>query len=131
MLILLIFFEYLYLQYFLYGFEVFELLVYYQEYYIYPQTNKNAIELYDKDDFAKRTVYFSPEVKLMSSFRWSIVRCKDEGIFQLLKSKNEQKDVEEENIYIGGKLQRYLTRIETLKILMLLKYLNIDMCLIL
>ena len=65
-----------------------------------PQTNKNAIELYDKDDFAKRTVYFSPEVKLMSSFRWNIVRCKDESIFQFLKSKNEQKDVEEENIYI-------------------------------
>ena len=91
----------------------YNLRVYYQDYYIYPQTNKNAIELYDKDYFAKRTVYFSPEVKLMSSFRWSIVRCKDEGIFQLLKSKNEQKDVEEENIYIGGKLQRYLTRIQT------------------
>ena len=78
----------------------YNLRVYYQGYYINPQTNKNAIELYDKDDFAKRTVYFSPEVKLMSSFRWNIVRCKDESIFQFLKSKNEQKDVEEENIYI-------------------------------
>ena len=91
----------------------YNLIIYYQGFYIDPQGRENAIELSQKGSFFSKVVYISPDIKQMTSFRWSIVRCEDEkSLFQSFNTQNEQENIKENNIYIGGKFQRYISRIE-------------------
>ena len=71
----------------------YKLRIYYQGFYIDPQRSENPIELSQKGSFSSKVVYISPDIKQMTSFRWSIVRCEDEkNLFLNFNTKNEEEN---------------------------------------
>ena len=87
----------------------------YQGFYVNPQNHIPVSQL-DGDDFHSTYLVFNPDIKLESSFTWTIVRFEDyKGLLQVFdvsKYKKEPEDMEIDNMYIGGRFQRYETRIK-------------------
>ena len=55
---------------------------------------------------------FNPDIKVRSLIRWAFIRYEDtKGLFDIFNSKPEDKNLNEKDIFIGGKYERFTTHI--------------------
>lgn len=87
----------------------YELRFEYRGFYLDLQS-ENPLDLLDENIFHSAYLYFNPDSKIEASYKWTVVRCEDEkGLFDFSESNQNKKIKENDNIYIGGKFQKYDT----------------------
>ena len=87
----------------------YQLILYYQGFLINPW-NTTPITKLDDNDFNSINFLFNPDFKLEESFKWIIIRMEEtkgiSRIFDIFKEEEED-NVKENDIYIGGKIEKY------------------------
>ena len=76
----------------------------YRGFYLNLQSEK-PLDLLDENIFHSNYLYFNPDIKIETSYKWIVIRCEDEkGLFDFSESNQNKKIKENDNIFIGGKL---------------------------
>lgn len=87
---------------------------YYQLYYEYqgfsikPQ-NKKPIEQIPKNSFHSNYIAFNANLKTYNLLTWNIIRYRDYPGFDFFRKDDEEDEIMENNIHVGGKIKKFET----------------------
>ena len=87
---------------------------YYQIYYEYqgfvikPQ-NEKPIEQIPKNTFQSNYIAFNANLKTYNLLTWNIIRYRDYPGFNFFRKDDEEEEIMENNIHVGGKIKKYDT----------------------